>query len=66
MRTSITILSVELDGNDGVFLTFSDGTNSGYVVEELLALRPYRDRAEDASENPAPVSLSVSAKAAPR
>ena len=50
MRTSITILSVELDGDDGVFLTFSDGTNSGYVVEELLLLRPYLDRAEDSSE----------------
>lgn len=62
MRTSITILSVELDEDDGVFLTFSDGTNSGYVVEELLALRPYRDRAEDASENLAPVLTRISVR----
>ena len=55
MRTTITISSVELDGDDGVFLTFSDGTNAGYVIEELLSLRPYRDRAEDTSKNPAPV-----------
>ena len=49
MKTSITILSVELDGKDGVFLTFSDGTKAGYVVEELLALRPYRESAQNAA-----------------
>ena len=37
------ILTVELDGKDGVFVTFSDGTSAGYVVEELLELRPKRE-----------------------
>ena len=27
-------------------MTFSDGTTGGYVVEELLALRPFRERVE--------------------
>jgi hypothetical protein len=40
----ITILTTEIDGNDGVIVTFSDGTTGAYVVEELLALRPFRDR----------------------
>ena len=39
----IQISAVELDGNDGVFVMYSDGTTSGYVIEELLALRPYRE-----------------------
>jgi len=33
-----------LDGVDGLLVTFSDGTTGGYVVEELLALRPVRER----------------------
>jgi hypothetical protein len=46
MNCEIQILAVELDGHDGIVLTFSDGTTGGYVVEELLALtksirRPY-------------------------
>jgi len=32
-----------MDGKDGVFVTFSDGTSAGYVVEELLELRPKRE-----------------------
>ena len=32
-----------MDGKDGVFVTFSDGTKAGYVVEELLELRPKRE-----------------------
>jgi hypothetical protein len=39
---TIKILKVEKDGDDGVYVTFSDGTSAGYVVEELLALRPSR------------------------
>jgi hypothetical protein len=42
MFSPIQILNVEQDGNDGVFVTFSDGTAAGYVVEELLELRPIR------------------------
>jgi len=30
---AIRILKVELDGEDGVTVTFSDGTKAGYVVD---------------------------------
>lgn len=43
----IRILKVEKDGEDGLIVTFSDGTSDGYVVEELLLLRPRRERFED-------------------
>lgn len=46
MNGKIQILAVELDGHDGIVLTFSDGTTGGYVVEELLELRPVRERME--------------------
>jgi hypothetical protein len=39
----IQILTVERDGEDGLFVTFSDGTTAGYVAEELLELRPFRE-----------------------
>jgi hypothetical protein len=42
----IKILSVERDGDDGLIVDFSDGTTGAYVVEELLELRPYRERAK--------------------
>jgi len=42
--TTITILTTELDGDDGLIATFSDGTTGAYVVEELLELRPIRER----------------------
>jgi hypothetical protein len=44
MMDEIQLLAVELDGNDGLVVTFSDGTTDGYVAEELLELRPYRER----------------------
>jgi len=44
MRDGIRLLNVELDGDDGVLVTFSDGTTDAYVAEELLELRPYRER----------------------
>jgi hypothetical protein len=40
MVIPILIVSVEQDGIDGVIVRFSDGTAAGYVVEELLGLRP--------------------------
>ena len=46
MNGEIQILAVELDGEDGLLVTFSDGTTGGYVVEELLELRPVRERGE--------------------
>lgn len=43
MAKPIQILTVELDGEDGLLVTFSDGTTAGYVTEELLELRPHRE-----------------------
>ena len=39
----VEITKVEQDGQDGILITFSDGTIAGYVVEELLELRPFRE-----------------------
>ena len=44
MKNEIQMLAVELDGLDGLMVTFSDGTTGGYVIEELLELRPIRER----------------------
>ena len=44
MARDVQILSVKKDGQDGVMITFSDGTIAGYVAEELLELRPIRER----------------------
>lgn len=41
------ILSAEKDGTDGILVRFSDGTITGYVVEELLPLRPVREEIEE-------------------
>jgi hypothetical protein len=43
MPQQIRILSVERDGDDGLIVTFSDGTSAAYVVEELIELRPGRE-----------------------
>ena len=45
MAETIRILTTECDGDDGLIVTFSDGTTGAYVVEELLELRPFRERA---------------------
>ena len=47
MSEAIIILNVEKDGEDGVIVTFSDGTQAGFVVEELLLLRPIREAVEE-------------------
>ncbi len=44
MAETIRMLAIELDGNDGLIVTFSDGTVGAYVAEELLELRPFRER----------------------
>jgi hypothetical protein len=44
MKKEIHLLAVELDGKDGLLVTFSDGTTGGYVIEELLHLRPFREQ----------------------
>ena len=43
MAEPIQILTAERDGEDGLLVTFSDGTTAGYVTEELLELRPFRE-----------------------
>jgi hypothetical protein len=43
MAEPIRVLTAELDGEDGLIVTFSDGTTDGYVAEELLELRPFRE-----------------------
>jgi hypothetical protein len=43
MAEPIQILTAERDGEDGLLVTFSDGTSAGYVAEELLELRPFRE-----------------------
>ena len=46
MAEQMHILKVEMDGEDGVLVTFSDGTYAGYIVEELLAQRPLREHVQ--------------------
>jgi hypothetical protein len=46
--TEVTkILKVEKDGEEGLIVTFTDGTTAGYVVEELLLLRPIREAVKE-------------------
>ena len=53
MAEQIRILSAEKDDVDGLIVTFSDGTTAGYVVEELLDLRPIREPVEESGhQNP--------------
>jgi hypothetical protein len=47
MGDDLRIRKVEKDGEDGLVVTFSDGTIAGYVVEELLLLRPCREPVEE-------------------
>ncbi len=47
MASEIHIVEVEKDGEDGLLVTFSDGTVGGYVVEELLELRPIREKVKE-------------------
>ena len=55
MASEIGILSVERDGKDSLFVTFTGGTLGAYVAEELLALRPIRELAHEPGEfNPPP------------
>ncbi len=46
MTEPTRILSAQRDDGDGLIVTFSDGTTAGYVAEELLELRPYRESVE--------------------
>ena len=55
MRKRIMIMTAERDGDDGLIVTFPDGTTAGYVVEELLVLRPRRERTEIKERSRLPV-----------
>lgn len=59
MADQILILSSERDGNDGLIVTFSDGTIGAYVVEELLRLRPHRERVKPKTHSPLEKRLTV-------
>jgi hypothetical protein len=47
MADHIEIVNTELDGADRLMVKFSDGTMAGFVVEELLELRPHREPVEE-------------------
>ena len=51
MPKQIRILTVERDRDDGLIVTFSDGTTSAYVAEELLELRPHRELIQKPAES---------------
>jgi hypothetical protein len=57
MAEQIRILNVERDGEDGLILIFSDGTTAGYITEELLELRPFREPVESILSDAAAISL---------
>jgi hypothetical protein len=59
----IQIRTTALDGNDGLIVTFSDGTISGYVAEELLKLRPNREREIQTAQNDPPGQVTRSRSA---
>ena len=60
------IAGIEKEGDDGLLVTFSDGTTAGYVVEELLQLRPLRELARPQSKatQPAPMAKNGRPKVA--
>ena len=43
MAEDTRIVSAKLEGEYGLIVTFTDGTEDAYTVEELLELRPCRD-----------------------
>jgi hypothetical protein len=51
MASEIHILKVEMDGEDGLIVTFSDRTTGAYVVEELLSLRPHREAVKEPEDS---------------
>ncbi len=59
MTEPTRILSAERDDGDGLIVTFSDGTTAGYVAEELLELRRYREPVEQSNGSPANPSYTV-------
>ncbi len=64
MDDFIKIQTVEPEGDDGLIVTFSDGTTTAYVAEELLALRPCREPIE--LYNPKNGSAETAGHSAPK
>jgi hypothetical protein len=56
------ILKVEMDSDDGLIVTFSDGTRAGYVVEELLLLRPHREAVREPLESDLPTTIAMDSR----
>lgn len=50
MAIGIHVVGVEKGGEGGVVVTYSDGTVAGYVVEELLSLRPTRETIKESQD----------------
>jgi hypothetical protein len=46
MTNAVRITSVEMDGEDGLIVTFSDRTTGAYAVEDLLGLQVLREPVE--------------------
>jgi hypothetical protein len=57
MAHEIQIMSVENDNGDGVIVTFSDGTISAFIVDELLELRPHRETVGKTANSPGPDAI---------
>jgi hypothetical protein len=57
MNGKTNILKVEKNGEDGLIVTFSDGTTAGYIVEELLLLGPRRKRVEEPPKSDRPPTI---------
>jgi hypothetical protein len=52
MSRDITIEFVHNETNEALIVRFSDGTYAGFMVEELLALRPRRELRDPQAEDP--------------
>jgi hypothetical protein len=61
----IRILTTKRDQDDGLIVTFSDGTTGAYVAEELLELRPYREPVKTRKIEEAPPSYRRSCAISP-
>jgi len=48
---AIHFANVEQEGQHGMLNTFSDGTIAGYVAEELMVLRPSREKASETTRH---------------
>jgi hypothetical protein len=52
MAKPTKILEAKIAGNESLIVMYSDGTTAVYGVEELLKLRPHRDRTDPDEQKP--------------